>query len=94
MATTSNLTLRISADLKKEAEELFHDFGLTLNGAFNMFLKQSVREQRIPFAIARNQPSPHLLEAIAEVDAMEADPTLRKSYTSVKSMFEEILADE
>lgn len=49
-----NVTLRIDEQLKKQADELFSDFGLSLNSAMTMFIKQSVREQRIPFEISRN----------------------------------------
>lgn len=50
---TVNVTIRMDENLKKQADELFSDFGLTLNAAINMFTKQAVREQRIPFEITR-----------------------------------------
>lgn len=50
---TVNVTIRMDKNLKKQAEELFSDFGLTLNGAIAMFVKQAVREQRIPFEVKR-----------------------------------------
>ena len=56
MATT-NITFRIDSDLKKEAEELFGDFGLSMSSAFVMFLKQSVWERKIPFEISRSPQS-------------------------------------
>lgn len=49
-----NVTLRMDEQLKKQADELFSDFGLTFNAAMTMFVKQAVREQRIPFEITRN----------------------------------------
>lgn len=52
--STVNVTIRMDETLKAQADELFSDFGLTLNAAFNMFAKQAVREQRIPFEITRN----------------------------------------
>jgi DNA-damage-inducible protein J len=52
-----NVTLRMDEQLKKQADELFSDFGLTFNAAMTMFVKQSVREQRIPFEITRNTNS-------------------------------------
>ena len=67
---TVNVTVRTDEDLKKEAEDLFKDFGLSLNAAFNMFLKQCVREQKIPFEIRRCAPireiSDEELEKIAK----------------------------
>lgn len=52
-----NVTIRMDETLKKQANELFSDFGLSLNAALNKFVKQSVREQRIPFEITRNVPA-------------------------------------
>ncbi|MGM9813340.1 MAG: type II toxin-antitoxin system RelB/DinJ family antitoxin [Candidatus Enteromonas sp.] len=48
-----NVIIRMDETLKKEAEGLFSDFNLTLNGAIGMLLKQAVREQRIPFEVTR-----------------------------------------
>ncbi len=48
-----NVTIRMEEQLKKQADELFADFGLTLSSAITMFAKQAVREQRIPFEITR-----------------------------------------
>lgn len=51
--STVNVTIRMDENLKAQADELFSDFGLSLNAAFTMFAKQAVREQRIPFEITR-----------------------------------------
>lgn len=52
-----NVTIRMDEELKKQAENLFSDFGLSLNAAMIMFTKQAIREQRIPFEITRNTVS-------------------------------------
>lgn len=49
-----NVTIRMDANDKAQAEKLFSEFGLTLNAAFNMFVKQALREQSIPFKITKN----------------------------------------
>lgn len=49
-----NVTIRMDENDKKNAERLFSELGLTMNAAFNMFAKQAVREQAIPFKIAKN----------------------------------------
>ena len=51
---TVNITIRIDEKDKVEAEKLFSEFGLTMNAAFNMFTKQAIREQAIPFKIKMN----------------------------------------
>lgn len=48
------VTIRMDENLKLQSEELFKDLGLSLSAAINIFIKQSVREQRIPFDIKRN----------------------------------------
>lgn len=51
MADSTSINLRLDKELKKEAEELFAQLGLNMSSAINMFLKQSVREQAIPFQV-------------------------------------------
>lgn len=50
MAQT-NLTIRIDENIKQEAEVLFNKIGLTMSGAINVFFRQALREQSIPFAL-------------------------------------------
>jgi len=45
----SVITVRVPTSLKEDAENLFGQMGLTMTGAVNCFLRQSVREQQIPF---------------------------------------------
>ena len=54
MGDSTSMNLRIDKELKKQAEELFESFGLTMTSAINMFLKQAVREKSIPFRISHN----------------------------------------
>lgn len=48
-----NVTIRIDEDLKEEADRLFDDLGMSFTTAINVFVKQSLREGRIPFEITR-----------------------------------------
>ena len=50
MAQT-NLTIRIDEDIKREAEKLFNRIGLNMSVAINVFFRQSIREQAIPFEL-------------------------------------------
>lgn len=47
----SRVNVRIDDDLKNEANELFNELGIDMSTAIKIFLKQSVRERRIPFMI-------------------------------------------
>ena len=50
------VTLRVDGELKKQAEALFSELGMDLSTAFSIFLRQSVREQQIPFHVSKNAP--------------------------------------
>lgn len=51
MGDTTSMNLRIDKTLKKDAEALFETLGINMTTAINIFLKQSVRDQGIPFQI-------------------------------------------
>lgn len=47
----TTMTIRIDENVKKEAETLFGQLGLSVSGAVNVFLRQAIREKAIPFKI-------------------------------------------
>ena len=51
MAETINVTIRLDREIKEQAEVMFNDFGMNLSTAFNIFVRQSLRQGRIPFEI-------------------------------------------
>jgi DNA-damage-inducible protein J len=51
MAQT-NLNIRIDDTLKKQAETLFGELGLNMTTAFNIFVRQAVRQRKIPFEVS------------------------------------------
>ena len=55
MGDTTSMNLRIDKKLKKDAETLFETLGINMTTAINIFLKQAVREQGIPFQITANK---------------------------------------
>ena len=65
MANTS-MNIRMDSELKKQAEALFSEIGMNMTTAINIFLKQSVRENGIPFELRVNTPNKLTVEAIQE----------------------------
>jgi len=51
MAQT-NLTIRIDEEIKQEAEILFNKIGLNMSSAINVFFRQAIKEQAIPFPLS------------------------------------------
>ena len=93
-AASTNVNIRMDADLKNQFEAFCKDVGLTMTAAFNVFAKKAVTEQRIPFSIGREQPTAETLAALAEVQLMKADPHYGKRYHDVDTMMQELLSNE
>ncbi|MCL1909765.1 MAG: type II toxin-antitoxin system RelB/DinJ family antitoxin [Kiritimatiellaeota bacterium] len=55
-AAYSNINIRMEQPLKEDAENLFHELGLTMTTAIHMFVRQAVRSREIPFKITAAQP--------------------------------------
>ena len=87
---TVNVTMRVDEELKKQADSLFADLGMSLSTAFNIFLRQSVREQQIPFRIARQMPNALTLAAMEDAENGEE---LYGPFDSVAEMMEALNAE-
>jgi len=90
MATT-NLNIRIDADLKKQAEEIFNELGLNMSTALTVFLRQTVRSNGIPFEMRLNTPNAETLAAMEDVKLRR---NLSESFNSVKELMEDLDADD
>ena len=51
MATNATVTIRMDADLKREAEHICEEMGLTMSSAITIFTKRLVRDRAIPFTV-------------------------------------------
>ena len=70
--TTSSLTIRLDADLKRGAAEVADYYGLDLSSVTRAFYKQMVNTRRIPLTFAPEEPNEESLAAIAEGNAFLA----------------------
>jgi len=68
--TTTNLSIRMDKELKEQAENLFSELGMNMTTAMNVFVRQSVRQGKIPFEIALQTPNAETMKAIREVEDM------------------------
>lgn len=84
-----NVTLRVDETLKKQAEDLFADLGLSLTSAFNIFLRQSVREQQIPFMVGKNVPN---AVTLAAMDDAEKGENMVGPFDSIDALMEALNA--
>ena len=52
MSDTTNLSIRMDRELKEAADQLFNSLGMNLTTAITVFVRQAVRQKKIPFEIA------------------------------------------
>ena len=45
----ANISIRVPDEIKKQASEVFSDLGLDMSTAINMFLRQSIKSNGLPF---------------------------------------------
>ncbi len=86
---TVNMSIRMDTELKKQAEAMLSDMGLNMTTAMNMFLRQVVRQGRIPFEIATDIPNAETLAAINDVNN---NRNVSKAYDSMEELMRDLNA--
>ena len=86
---TTNISIRIDAELKARADTLFSELGMNLSTAFNIFVRQSLRESGIPFEIRLEQPNKETVEAMLEAERIAKDPSV-KGYNDLDELFADL----
>lgn len=87
MANTS-MNIRMDADVKKQAEALFGEIGMNMTTAINIFLKQSIRENGIPFELKIKHPNAETAKAINEGEKIINKGTSR--FNTADEMFADL----
>lgn len=73
MATT-NLNIRIDSDVKNQFNEFCNNIGISMSAAFNLFVKATLNQKKIPFEIKEADPfysainQKVLLESIKQIN--------------------------
>lgn len=85
----ATMSIRLSDSDKSEADNLFKKLGITTNSAINMFIKQSIRMQSLPFTPTLDVPNKRLMNALeeSEVIMQELKDGKRKGYKDTESLF-------
>ena len=89
MASSTNISIRMDSDVKAQADALFGELGMNITTAFNIFVRQSLREGRIPFEISLNQPNKETIAAMLEAERISRDPSV-KGYTNLDELFADL----
>lgn len=86
----ATMSIRLSDNDKVEADNLFKKLGLTTNSAINMFIKQSIRMQSLPFTPTLDVPNQRLMKALEESEDIINGKVKAKRYESFDAMIEDL----
>jgi len=86
---TSNVSFRIDTNIKNQADRLFAELGLNMTTAFNIFLRQAIREGSLPFSVTVNTPNAATVAALLESECIGRDPSVRR-FSDVEEALREL----
>lgn len=89
MSGTTNFTVRMDSEIKKECEALYGELGLNLTTAINIFLRKSLRAGGFPFDVRIEQPNAETIAAMLEGKRIAHDPGVKK-YSDVEEALREL----
>lgn len=92
-SATTNISIRMDRELKERADEFFNEIGMNMTTAFNVFIRQTLREGRIPFRISVDRPNEETIAAMLEGERLAYDTSV-KGYTDLDELFAELNKDE
>lgn len=89
MSNTTNMTIRIDKELKKNVDILFKNLGTNTNSAINMFLRQCDREQGLVFTPTMvPKPNKELQASLQEIEDYKNGNVQLPSFNNTKELFE------
>lgn len=87
MTKSGTLHIRIEPNVKKQAEETLNELGLSITDAVNVFLKQVILTESIPFAIKKPKLNKETIQAIEDA---EKGVNLSKGYNNLNAMWKDL----
>lgn len=90
---TTQITVRMDKELKEKAEILFKELGLNMTTAFNVFVSQAVREQRIPFELSMRNCIPNE-ETRRVLDSGRNEKDTVGPFYTIEALMESLNADD
>lgn len=84
MAST-NLNIRTDKDIKEAAERIFGELGLNMTTAINIFLRQVIRENGIPFELKLAVQNQETAAAVIDGRKLAKDGNI-KGYSNMEAL--------
>ena len=87
MSKTS-MSIRLDSEVKEQAQQVFSNLGMDMTTAINIFLRQAIQYQGLPFDV-RLDENRRLLEVLTNLDQ---NRNMSQSFESVSDLMEDLRA--
>ena len=87
MSKTS-MSIRLDSEVKEQAQQVFNNLGMDMTTAINIFLRQAIQYQGLPFDV-RLDENRKLLEVLTDLDQ---NCNMSQSFESVSDLMEDLRA--
>ena len=87
MSKTS-MSIRLDSEVKEQAQQVFNNLGMDMTTAINIFLRQAIQYQGLPFDV-RLDENRKLLEVLTDLDQ---NRNMSQSFESVSDLIEDLRA--
>ena len=87
MSKTS-MSIRLDSEVKEQAQQVFNNLGMDMTTAINIFLRQAIQYQGLPFDV-RLDESRNLFEVLTDLDQ---NRNMSQSFESISDLMEDLRA--
>ena len=87
MSKTS-MSIRLDSEVKEQAQQVFNNLGMDMTTAINIFLRQAIQYQGLPFDV-RLDENRKLLQVLMDLDQ---NRNMSQSFESVSDLMEDLRA--
>ena len=87
MSKTS-MSIRLDSEVKEQAQQVFNNQGMDMTTAINIFLRQAIQYQGLPFDV-RLDENRKLLQVLTDLDQ---NRNMSQSFESVSDLMEDLRA--
>ncbi|HGL2075951.1 TPA: type II toxin-antitoxin system RelB/DinJ family antitoxin [Streptococcus pneumoniae] len=83
-----SISIRLDSEVKEQAQQVFSNLGMDMTTAINIFLRQAIQYQGLPFDV-RLDENRKLLQALTDLDQ---NCNMSQSFESVSDLMEDLRA--
>ena len=84
----TRMSIRLDSEVKEQAQQVFNHLGMDMTTAINIFLRQAIQYQGLPFDV-RLDENRKLLQVLTDLDQ---NRNISQSFESVSDLMEDLRA--